>query len=263
MSISPGQPPGLGGQNGPSQQHSRPAAKWRWPRRHPIWSALIAIVGLFIIIGATANPKSAKVSNTTANAAPHPTATALTESSPLKCQAQATSQQPRDHTTVTIKVQTVAHAKVTATGRLASLRNKNVTGSSNASGTWVLPVRVGGAPPGARVVVVVRVSRQGRTGSCQVSFLPRAAAVTVVAAPETHPAAPPSSAPVATRPATPPSSAPAAPVTAASCYPLSDEGTCYEPGEYCRDDDHGTSGVAGDGESIVCEDNDGWRWEPA
>ena len=44
------------------------------------------------------------------------------------------------------------------------------------------------------------------------------------------------------------------------CHPVSDEGTCYEPGEYCRDDDHGTSGVAGDGEAITCEDNDGWRW---
>jgi hypothetical protein len=47
------------------------------------------------------------------------------------------------------------------------------------------------------------------------------------------------------------------------CYPLSDEGTCYEPGEYCRDDDHGVTGRAGDGETITCEDNDGWRWEPA
>jgi hypothetical protein len=60
----------------------------------------------------------------------------------------------------------------------------------------------------------------------------------------------------------PPTSASPAPVTSASCYPLSDEGTCYEPGEFCRDSDHGTSGVAGDGEAITCEDNDGWRWEP-
>jgi hypothetical protein len=56
---------------------------------------------------------------------------------------------------------------------------------------------------------------------------------------------------------------PPAPVTPAGCSPISDEGTCYEPGEYCRDDDHGVTGVAGDGETIVCEDNDGWRWEPA
>ena len=60
----------------------------------------------------------------------------------------------------------------------------------------------------------------------------------------------------------------AAPVTAASsapagCYPLTNGGNCYEPGEYCRSSDHGMSGVAGDGEAIICEDNDGWRWEPA
>jgi len=62
----------------------------------------------------------------------------------------------------------------------------------------------------------------------------------------------------------PPTTAPAtAPSTPSGCYPLSDENTCYEPGEYCRDSDHGTSGVAGDGKRIICEDNDGWRWEPA
>jgi hypothetical protein len=69
------------------------------------------------------------------------------------------------------------------------------------------------------------------------------------------------SAPVQTTPAAAP--APPASTAPAGCYPLSDEGTCYEPGEYCRDDDHGMSGVAGDGEAITCEDNDGWRWEPA
>jgi hypothetical protein len=53
------------------------------------------------------------------------------------------------------------------------------------------------------------------------------------------------------------------PSTAASCHPLSNEGTCYEPGEFCRDSDRGAMGLAGDGEKIVCEDNNGWRWEPA
>jgi hypothetical protein len=67
--------------------------------------------------------------------------------------------------------------------------------------------------------------------------------------------------PAAPAPAAPPPPA-ASPAPAAGCYPISDEGTCYEPGEYCRDDDHGVTGVAGDGESIECEDNDGWRWEP-
>ncbi len=67
---------------------------------------------------------------------------------------------------------------------------------------------------------------------------------------------------VAPPPVSTPSVAPAPAPSTSSCYPLSDEGTCYEPGEYCRDSDQGTSGVAGDGKSITCEDNDGWRWEP-
>lgn len=50
--------------------------------------------------------------------------------------------------------------------------------------------------------------------------------------------------------------------TPAGCYPLTNSGNCYEPGEYCRADDYGTSGVAGDGEAITCEYNNGWRWEP-
>ena len=91
--------------------------------------------------------------------------------------------------------------------------------------------------------------------------------------------------PAAAKPNAPPKAAPAVPPTIqaapsppprqplptaapppqpkASCYPLSDENTCYEPGEYCRDSDHGKSGLAGDGKAIICEDNDGWRWEPA
>jgi hypothetical protein len=75
------------------------------------------------------------------------------------------------------------------------------------------------------------------------------------AAPSTAPAVAPS-----TAPAVAPTQASPAP---AGCHPISDEGTCYEPGEYCRDADHGTSGVAGDGKAITCEDNDGWRWEPS
>ena len=70
--------------------------------------------------------------------------------------------------------------------------------------------------------------------------------------------------PTTTNPATttPTTTAPMPPPPPASCTPLSNEGTCYEPGEYCRDTDHGLSGVAGDGEAIKCEYNDGWRWEP-
>jgi hypothetical protein len=55
---------------------------------------------------------------------------------------------------------------------------------------------------------------------------------------------------------------PPPPPPPAACHPLDSEGNCYEPGEYCPDADHGLSGIAGDGEAIICENNDGWRWEP-
>jgi hypothetical protein len=59
---------------------------------------------------------------------------------------------------------------------------------------------------------------------------------------------------------------PPAPVTptpsSSSCHPLSDEGNCYNAGEYCRESDAGTTVIASNGESIICENNDGLRWEP-
>lgn len=66
----------------------------------------------------------------------------------------------------------------------------------------------------------------------------------------------------------PPSSAPSAAAsqptpTPTGCSPKTSSGNCYEPGEYCSTADHGMTGVAGNGEPITCEDNDGWRWEPS
>lgn len=68
--------------------------------------------------------------------------------------------------------------------------------------------------------------------------------------------------PTATTPAPAPTVTTSPAPSPVSCTPLSNEGTCYEPGEYCRTTDHGVIGVAGDGEAIECEDNNGWRWEP-
>jgi cardiolipin synthase len=65
-----------------------------------------------------------------------------------------------------------------------------------------------------------------------------------------------------TTPGPAPTQTPGPTPTPTSCYPKTSSGNCYEPGEYCSNADHGMSGIAGDGEAIVCEDNDGWRWEP-
>lgn len=57
-----------------------------------------------------------------------------------------------------------------------------------------------------------------------------------------------------------PNSTPTA--TPSGCSPKTSSGNCYEPGEYCSTADRGVTGVAGNGEPIVCENNNGWRWEP-
>lgn len=97
--------------------------------------------------------------------------------------------------------------------------------------------------------------------SCKTSTALAAAKPAAPAAKQTPPAETAPSASPQTAPAAAPSSAYTPPPAPATCTPLTDGGNCYEPGEYCRDADHGASGVAGDGESITCEDNDGWRWE--
>lgn len=71
----------------------------------------------------------------------------------------------------------------------------------------------------------------------------------------------------------PSASAPAAPAPArtsaapqpapAGCHPLSSSGNCYEPGEYCPHADQGMRGVAGDGKTIICEEDHGLRWVAA
>ena len=89
---------------------------------------------------------------------------------------------------------------------------------------------------------------------------PNSAQATV---PTAAPAAPPpaTAAPIAA--ATPLPAAPTQPpAPPAGCYPLTNSGGCYEPGEFCRTSDHGRTGLAGDGRAIICENNDGWRWEP-
>jgi hypothetical protein len=170
--------------------------------------------------------------------------------SPLRCHARAATRRPRVRTVARITVHTAAHASVTAIAQSAAYE-VSAAGRAGPRGWRTLRFGLGRARAGQRIVVGVDVSRHGRTGTCQASFRPRRA-------PRPAPVSTPAPSPP---PATlgPPPSSP----TPAGCHPLSNEGTCYEPGEFCRDSDHGVTGVAGDGKTITCEDNDGWRWEPA
>jgi hypothetical protein len=91
---------------------------------------------------------------------------------------------------------------------------------------------------------------------------PVAAAAAASRAPASPPAPPPTSAPPAHQPVVQGPTASAQP-TPPACTPVTQRGKCYEPGEFCRKIDHGASGVAGDGQPITCENNNGWRWEPS
>jgi hypothetical protein len=199
---------------------------------------LLASLSAFLTAGcASATPAAQTVIQ-------HPSATVspTTSATVLPCHAAATRKHPADYSTVGVRVRTVARARVSA--KESGRRATHQEGRAAKNGKLTLRFAVGTGP---RVRVEVHVSRHGRTGDCSASFRP-AATPTVTPSPTVPVSSPTSSAPK--------------PKPTASCYPVSDEGTCYEPGEYCRDDDHGATGLAGDGEQIICEDNDGWRWEP-
>jgi len=135
-------------------------------------------------------------------------------------------------------------------------KNGNLTGTSSKIAT--------GAHLMDAVVTLQRLSPSVLKRLSQPVAIPTESAPPVVPATSAPPAPATTAAAPPTAPAAVPTQAsPTASSSPAGCHPISDEGTCYEPGEYCRNADHGISGVAGDGKAITCEDNDGWRWEPA
>jgi hypothetical protein len=235
----------------------RPARSGNRSKPRYVWAGVIAAVVALAIIGSAMSHPPAKVSQTasvqTPPSSPSPSASQAAQLTSLSCQAHPTSRRPRDHSTVRVRIRAAARAQVRVTGALSLVNGERPIGRASATGTRTVRFRVGGATPGVRLVITVHVARNGSRGTCRTSFRPRPALAAPVAAPAQ---------PAPAQPAAAPSSV-SSPPPPASCYPLSDEGTCYEPGEFCRDSDHGATGLAGDGEKIICEDNDGWRWEPA
>lgn len=131
--------------------------------------------------------------------------------------------------------------------------------TSAAAASSLVATAPAGTPPSPAVTKAATAAQTVTTApSTQAQTTTAAASTQAQTTAAAQGAAPP--APARTTPAPPP--APPAATAPASCYPLSNEGTCYEPGEFCRKTDHGKTGVAGDGKAIKCEDNDGWRWEP-
>ncbi len=233
----------------PSPGWQPPPAQPRksWPARHKAWTAVLGILGIFVVlgvIGAIAGPPKPKLTASagaipaSTSSSPTPTPTTSPPAAPLTTTASVTGRHPRTGGKVGVSVVTAPHARITVIAHFeAGDREKTARADSTGSHTFWFPV--GSAPPGVRVTVVVRVSAHGQKRSSRVWFTPRQP--------------PPPPAPKAT-------TAPAPPT---GCYPKTDGGNCYEPGEFCRTSDQGMRGVAEDGEAIICENNDGLRWEPA
>jgi hypothetical protein len=149
-------------------------------------------------------------------------------------------------TKVGVAVYTTPGARITVVAHFL-IGDRKKSARADAAGAHTFWFQLDSTSPGYRVKVSVRVTANGQKLSHRVWFIPRQRPPPPVAAPA--PAPPPAS----SHSAAPPS----------GCYPKTDGGNCYEPGEFCRTSDHGVSGVAGNGEAIICEDNNGWRWEPA
>jgi hypothetical protein len=139
---------------------------------------------------------------------------------------------------VGVQVSTAPGARITVVAHFAA-GDREKTARADATGLHTFWFPLGSAPPGIRVMVTVRVSAHGQKRLTRVWFTPR------------QPPPPP---------APKPTTAPPAP---SGCYPTTSSGNCYEPGEFCPHADAGMSGIAGNGEAIICEDNNGLRWEPA
>jgi hypothetical protein len=199
-------------------------------------------------------------------------ASGLALGAPLAASASSAGAQKHAHTVQCTGTAT-GHKKVTKTGVTACTSSSLKVTRPCPSGSTIFVVSKGttyALRPGAKPIRLPKhASLAALNKACGLSTTPITAALalpaptTTTVLPTTTTTAPPP--PPTTAPPPPPTTAPPPPPTTAApagCSPIDDEGGCYEPGEYCRDDDHGVTGTAGDGETITCEDNDGWRWEP-
>jgi hypothetical protein len=192
---------------------------------------------------------------TTAAAPPASTVALTASAQSLTCHAYMSDTRPADNTKTVVHVRTQASVKVFTVAFYKTINRAYFVRASSA-GRAQVAYFISGATPGRRVGVVVTVVRRHRANTCFTSFTPRRAGSSFPSPSPSPSHSSPAPSPSSTSPAPGPSSS-------AACYPLSSAGNCYKAGEYCPKADHGMDGIAQNGEAIVCEDNNGWRWEPA
>jgi len=215
-----------------------------------VWTAIIGVVGVLVVlwvIGTVAGPPKSKPTasvgtppaSTNVSSSPTPSPTISPPPAPLTSTASVTRKHPLTGTKVGVQVSTAPGARITVVAHFET-GDREKTARADATGLHTFWFPLGSAPPGIRVMVTVRVSAHGQKRFTSVRFTPR------------QPPPPPA-----------PKTTTAPPAPPSSCYPTTSSGNCYEPGEFCPHADAGMSGIAGNGEAIICEDNNGLRWEPA
>jgi hypothetical protein len=90
---------------------------------------------------------------------------------PLPCHASMSNRHPADYTTVYVRVRTASLARVVTVAHYKTTNHRK-SREANGAGRARVPYYISGATPGYTVNVSVRVSRNGRSGSCSTSFTP-------------------------------------------------------------------------------------------
>ena len=212
---------------------------WFLARR--LITAVLAVSALALAACSSTHTQATTASTASAStASPAPTQTTSPPPPPLTSTASVTRRHPITGTTVGVLVSTAPGARITVVAHFEAGDRKK-TARADSTGRATFWFSLGSAPPGVRVTVIVRVSAHGQKRSTRVWF---SAAPASPSACSSHYGACASPAP-------------------SGCHPTTSSGNCYEPGEFCPHADAGMSGIAGDGEAIICEDNNGLRWEPA
>ena len=210
---------------------------WFLARR--LITAVLAVSALALAACSSTHTQATNAATASASTASQ-SPTQTTSPPPLTSTATVTRRHPITGTTVGVLVSTTPGARITVVAHFEAGDRKK-TARADSTGSRKFWFSLGSAPPGVRVTVIVRVAAHGQKRSTRVWFSPR------------QPPPPPA----------PPTTAPAPPPAPSGCHPIASSGNCYEPGEFCPHADAGMTGVAGDGETIICEDNNGLRWEPA
>jgi hypothetical protein len=92
---------------------------------------------------------------------------------PLACRASMSNAKPKQYSTTSVLVSTVARAGVTTTAKYKTT-NTERRSVANVSGKATVPYLISSATPGFTVVVSVVVTSGGKKASCSTKFVPEA-----------------------------------------------------------------------------------------